>query len=309
MWETEIFPGGGSYAPVLNKEEMEQRLIDVLKASAKKIGVLTPTVSTAIQGAGTLCKYMELPPLSKKELEFAVPSEARKFIPFPMDQVVLSYITVPQVSTGGKKTGIFFAAAHISNVDYIKDLMNKAGIEITGLEVPILPLMREFSKNHDVPGNQFFMLINVGFRITHVVISHGGYPYFVREFPLAGRDFTYAFQMGSQSSWAAAEDYKKEYDVNRGEIQLNPFISNWENEIKSSLEFFMKQFKNISPEIKHVYLSGGSAGLKGLDTRLSGYLNIPVTVDGLDKLRWKGKGDPPENIYAYNTAIGLALES
>lgn len=308
LWKREILPDRISYDQSLKGKELEIRLLEILKDYKKKNTGGFRSVSASIQGENTFCGYIEFPHMSNKELEFAVPSVAHKYIPFPLEQVGLFYVPVPHVHKDKKKSAVFFVAAQKKSVKELDSILTNANIKISGLEVPVFPLVRNFSANHKPADEQFYALVHTGFRLTHIIIVKDGFPYYAREFSLAGRDFTYAFQMGFQNSWDSAEKYKLNYDANSREIHIEPFLTRWLDEVKKSLDFFTKQFKDVSPVINKLYLSGGTSLLKGLDLRLSEYINIPVTIDSIEQLKWKSEGNPPLNFNTFNIATGLGLE-
>jgi Tfp pilus assembly PilM family ATPase len=77
-------------------------------------------------------------------------------------------------------------------------------------------------------------------------------------------------------------------------------------QISSSLSWFKAQVHLRNLAISRIYLSGGGAGLTGLDAYLSRRFNLPVAIfdpfAGLD-------GDRPERPHEYATALGLALST
>jgi len=278
----------------------------LLKNCKKDCPLYKSAVSTAIQGEGTVSRYIEMPRLSKKELDTAVTSQALKYIPFPMESVNLSYITVPQIEAEKNKTGVFFVAAQKKSIEYMKNILEKCGLELERIETPVMAMVRAFARNHKLPSDRFFALIHTGFRLTHLVVIRDRYPYYSREISLAGRDFTYAFQMGQQSSWEEGENYKLNYDVAECDVSIEPFITRWQKEIKKSLSFFTKQLPG-NCKVEEVYISGGSSLLKGLDKRLEEYLKIPVKIGCWDQIKRCDKFSHIKEVGIYEIATGLAL--
>ena len=307
LWRAELFPERQSREQILQGEKLRRRLAELLKSCQKECRTFGRSVNTAIQGEGTVYSYLELPPLSDRELEVAVPSQAIRILPFPIDQVNLSYIKVPPINTKEKKLAVFLVAAPKLMVNTMKLLLKSLNLKPESLDTPVLALTREFVRNHKLPRDQFFVLIGVGFRFTQVVVLRDGFPYYAREFDLAGRDFTYAFQMGLQTSWEEAEKYKLSYNVARKQVEIEPFLTRWVDEVKKSLGFFRVKFSNQAPPpVQSVYLSGGTAAWKGLAERLSESLNLPVTVDDWEQIP---SPDEPHQGCVFKVAVGLALEN
>ena len=306
LWEKEIMPERASQEQALKEAEWQNRLCALLKECPKEIPLFSHPVATALEGEGVISQYLELPHLSPKELEVAVSSKIIKILPFPIDQVKVSFLQVPPLTRGERVSAVYWIAARKDYIEKALKLFKNCGVTIGHLETPVLPLAREFSDNHKVPKDQFFALVNLGFRWTQVVIVRDGYPYFSREIPIAGKSFTYAFQMGTQSSWSEAEKYKLDYQVERREPQIESFLQRWLDEVKKSLGFFANQLNQENNPVKQIYLSGGTARWKGLDARLAEYLNIPVVMDPWEQIADRTQTKHPET---FKVAVGLALEA
>jgi len=304
-----ILPERSSKDDTPGKEAIQRCIADVIREFQKESQSFKRQVSASIQGGGSITKYIELPPLKPKELAVAVPSAAIRHIPFPMDRITLSFIQVPQISSQEKKTGVFFIAEQNDEIESLKENIKASGLELNRLETPSLPLTRLFGKNHRPPKDSFHAIVHTGFKFTHVIVFRDRYPYFAREFPLGGRDFTYAFQMGEQIPWNEAEEKKKSYDALQRDIGMEPFLTRWLQEVKKSMSFFEKTFSMENITINKVFLSGGGAAFRNLDSRLEKHLDIPVQVDTLDHVKFKGKAPEDHFQGTYAVATGLALEN
>jgi type IV pilus assembly protein PilM len=266
-----------------------------------------PIISASIQGDGAIGNYLEFPSMEKKKLETAIQTATQEVIPFPTNETTIDYIPVPSISREKKNTNAFFTIAIKKNaIKKIRRLMENCNLASDNLDVYALPLIRSFASNHAKVSDKFVGLIHLGSRLTSVVVIRDGYPYFMWNFPIAGFDFTYAFQMAMQSSWQEAEKYKLDYDVMTRQIPFEPILIRWKDQVKNSLDNFIKLHKNINPRMFKVFLSGGSAQMKGLDKFLSESLNLPVAIDNWDKMKPE-KDLQNKFIGAYNIAIGLSL--
>lgn len=306
LWHSEIFPDREDKDQVMGEDSLCARLKAITTELKDKLPHFSMESNGVIQGEWTVNQYLELPVLSKKELDLAVEAKAMKNIPFGADQINLDYIQVPPVSGDSKKTGVFVAAAHREVLEKYKNFLNGCGLKIQRLETTVMPLAREFSHNHRDMGNGCFLIIHSGYRITHLLIIKNGFPYYAREFNLAGRDFTYAFQMAFQTTWAQAEKYKTDYDALRRDPTIEPFISRWLDEVKRSIRFFSDSFADADLKIEKIFISGGTAGMRNLDRLLSSHLSIPVELDRWESIKVASEAkelDP----WLFKVAAGLAL--
>ena len=86
---------------------MKSELYAELSRNARR---LYDTVLQGDEVYRNFVRYIEIPKISTKELEVALPIEAGKFIPFPMGEESISYRIVPPLSNDIKKMGVTFVA-------------------------------------------------------------------------------------------------------------------------------------------------------------------------------------------------------
>lgn len=284
-------------------KETIKTMVEKAKAAATRYSL---ALASTIHKQGIICRYMNMPKLSDKELATAVPSSAHKHIPFSLNEVMLSFVKVPPMVPSKDTTGVLFFAIHKDIIEEHKELISDCGLKEERLEIPALAIARECISNNTLPPDKFYAIVQTGFRYTHVVIMRNGYPYYTRDFSIGGGDFTHAFQMWKQNGWKEAELEKRNYDVSQNEVAIEPFLSNWENEIKKALRFFTSQVKETNISVEKIYLTGGSSALKGLNERLQNFVNIPVETDAFNKLKTDNKYDLARH-NGFKSAIGLSL--
>jgi type IV pilus assembly protein PilM len=310
LWEAPLHPGRNAHSDALEGERLATRLSQLLTVLFRQHPSLPRTVTTAIHGEGTWCRYLELPAMSARELETAVPTIARKELPFPAESASISYVPLPDgVGRRSEKSAVFLVAARKEAVKRVKDLVESCGLEVARLDVTPLALVREFARNHP-PGDRFQVLLHVGFRQSQLIVLRGRAPYYVREFSPAGRHFVYGFQMGEQIDWEAALALFRGSDATSRTVSVEPFLQRWIDEVRRTLASFRRQVPGA--EVERVHLSGGCAVWRGLDARLAEELACPVTVDGWDRLKCvlpggDGRcGDLAPS--RFKAVVGMALE-
>jgi type IV pilus assembly protein PilM len=306
LMEFPVLPSRQAKNETLEGSDLQKWLTALVKESKKKAPMMGMDINAVVQGDWTVNQYVEFPQLPGKELDIAVESRAMKGIPFPPDKIKLDYVPVPTLDPDSTQQAVFVAAAHRDTLKKFREFLAGCGFNVKRVEPTVLPLAREFARNHKTPGDEFYALVHTGFKLTHVVILRKGFPYYAREFSLGGRDFTYAFQMGFQSSWDEAEDYKLEYDALTRDATIEPFLARWLDEVKKSTRFFKDRFPEFSPDVKKVFLSGGTAGLKNLDRVLSSHIEMPVERDGWDLLSPISR-KLPGSPWQYKVAVGLTI--
>lgn len=308
VWHSELIPERESIKQTLNHKEFYSIINSFVKKCQNGFALSSFNVNTAIQGNLTMCRYLEFPSLSQHDLELAVPSQAMKHIASPFESVSYAYAVIPPIVEDKKRTAVFLISAEKELISSLKDVLTKCGAVVQRMEVPSIGMVREFGKNRNEPKDQFYIIVNVGFKHTNIVILRGGYPYFSREFTLAGRDFTHCFQVEKNITWRMAEQYKCAYDTNMRNFMIEPVLLKWMEEVKRSISFFQKQFSSMAVKYKKIFISGGAAKWNNLNKRLEEYLGIPVEIDEWHNIKCLGEKQEHDSSVIYKVAVGLAQE-
>ncbi len=291
-------------ADFLDAAALEARLKAALPDCRKRCSPFQKSVVLSLPARAGACGYLELPSLTDQELALAVPSKVSKLIPFPLSEVSVSHLAVPMIRPGAEGRGVLYVSVQNAALQQWTELLERAGLRIHRAELPAITLAREFQRNHPEESQDFVALVNVGFRSTSVAVARGGFPYLARSFSAGGADFTYAFQMGSQSTWERAEAYKRTYDFRQRETAVEPFLARWMDEVAKTLAGFARRFNAEDLHVRRAILSGGEAAGLGLAERLAEHLDLPVEVDGWATLRGPEGAAPG----LFKIAVGLALE-
>ena len=322
LWEAPISLVKHSINDVMSEEGCYERVAVLIRSGQLGSFIGKNKIYTAIQRCGTVSRYLELPSFTKgytdSETRMALLSQASKLIPFPIDDVVLSYFKVPAILPDNKNNTFFFVAVQKDLLRRQTELLNK--LDMYALELyalfyklflftakSLLDCCHFASRWRHLEKGRFTAIVHSGFNITTVLVVRDGYPYFVKEFSLAGKDFTYLFQMYQQSSWQDAEQSKIEYDTLDCKSFVEPGIVKWLNEIKNALFYFTKELSG-SIKVEQIFLSGGTAQWKHLDERVGKYLEIPVKVNGFYNLRCEKNDLHCNNWLKCKVAAGLVLD-
>ena len=288
----------------LTGAELGQRVHELMGKIPKLKSKANWQIYLALAGPSLSAGYLEFPALTAAQLEVASPSAVAREIPHPLNEVRVFTVPVAAQQPGGK--GVFFVAAPHSALDAQTKMLSQTGLEIAGCEPALLAMIRGLTRNQPQTADEVCALVSCGFRTTTVVLLKGGSPYFSRDFRIAGSDFTYAFQMGQQVSWAEAEQMKLAYNVGEKDFHIESFVQKWLNEVKRSLDYAAKKFPLWTAQ--RVVLTGGSAMWKGLPERLGDFLQLPVARQQWQQLK-ATSATSPSDIVLYDTALGLVCRS
>ncbi len=306
LLETELLPERA----FLEDQWDERRAVETVRTTLAPIldpgAKLNPTLRVGFQSDAGVSRYLELPALKKDQVETALQSAASRLLTFPVQEAVLTSLPVPIPGRPGRSGGVFLLASPRKEAEARGAFLKKCGLQAERLEVSPLPLLRALTVNRGRFPGEPVALVRVGSRLTTVLVASEGNLYFARDFVLAGSHFTYALQMGAQSSWEEAEQAKRLCDATAREVALEPVLTRWLDQVRRNLEACARSLPELRPPVQRVFLSGGSAALKGLDARLEEALKTPVTrEDWVDLV--PPQAQPHAPMARFTTALGLAL--
>jgi type IV pilus assembly protein PilM len=215
----------------LPDDEIIWGIREVLKTSS----FTSRDVVASIPSFSTFATVIQLPYLSEEDLAKAIPFEARKYVPIPLDEVVLDWSivgivdptagvtiappkspspTVRKDSTVDKPTvEVFLAAVPKDQTARYQRIMQGAGLNLVALELENAGLIRGLLGNDLVPS----ALINIGGRSTSIVIVNKGYERLSHNYEVGGFEITKAIAQSFGVSLEEAEDLKRTVGLNPAE--------------------------------------------------------------------------------------------
>ncbi|MBI5530172.1 MAG: type IV pilus assembly protein PilM [Candidatus Doudnabacteria bacterium] len=276
----------------------------LLRQVCDKARVTTSKAITALPTFSVFSSTINLPAMSKKDLEGAVKWEARKVIPLPLDDMILDWKIIDEFqeesalklagpAEAKKNIKVFLTGAPKRLVEKYTDIFKIAGLNLLSLEIEAFALSRSL-----VGASQAtVMLVNMGAVTTNISVIVKGMPYLNRSIDVGGSTVTRAISNSLNISMERAEQFKHDIgiiSVRQGgpeeilktiEATIAPVV----NEIKYTLNLYHNQrLREIelekkageqAPEVvEKVILSGGMALLPYLPEYLSKILDTRVYI-------------------------------
>lgn len=259
----------------LSNEKTAEALKDILresKTTTRLAGVALPLTSS-------LVSFITVPSVPDKQMSEVIALEARKYIPVPMNEVMMDYSPIPReesyssgegdvVRVEDKKNQDFLVVAiHNEYINNYQIITSGAGIEPSFYEIELFSSIRSVLEQ----GIQAQMIIDMGARITKLYIVERGILRASHVINRGGQDITMAISKALSVSIDEAENLKRTHGMKGGPeykelteiITVNLDYIFYEANT-TMLNYQKKYMKNISRAI----LTGGGVLLKGL-TELS----------------------------------------
>ncbi len=292
-------------------------LAATLKELFKNSGCKGKGIVTSLSGSSVIVKKVSLAQMEEADLRGLIHDEAGKYLPFDnMDDVNYDFQILGDNEFNPNQMDVIIVAAKKTDVHSYLDAITAAGLEVVIMDVDSFALETMYEANYDFESEDIIVIVNIGASLTNINVIKGGMSIFTRDFTVAGNAITEGLQEKFNVSAEEAENMKTEGAVG-GESQntdVNTAILDCADPICSEIERSVDYFRSTfgGEDIKHVYLSGGSARIAGLDQHLSHRLNIQTElIDPLLKISYNKKNIAADKIDSIKTigavAIGLGL--
>lgn len=260
----------------LSPEEKKEEIIHILHNLLTSQHFSTNRVSISIGGPSLIIRNLQLPKMNPAEFASAIQYEIQPHIPFDLKDVYFTTAIIDEFNKEGVPyLDILAVAARKEAVDEKIEIVEKAGLKPVIVDVDIFALQNSFeiSGYEDTP----VILCNIGARMTNFVVVKNGKPLIVKDIFIGGDNFTSAIQNAKQMEYEIAEKEKREKGLDDSEIfsSIRQVLESFVLQIRQSIDYYLEK-ESSSEEIKKIFLSGGSALLKGLDSYLEEKLTIPV---------------------------------
>ena len=289
-----IAPEGSSLSSFqgpLAGEESEVRheqVVSAIRRALRESGVRTRWVVSNLPEEEAIVRYFQMPKLPKKEWEQAVRFEARKYIPFTLEDLVSDFFVVEEKEEKGKMNVVFVAAKHQVVERHIA-LLTKASLRISHLEILPFSFMRLLRQMNQMPKEKTVGIADVDGNFCTITLMKRGLPYLVRHVSLE--------MMSEQSEGMEVPPASA---TESGPLQLDPLQEKLLDEVRMTLRYYRNQFP--TEEIERLLFFGD--GIKGgVEESFSKELKFPVHIESLSRFV-QTEGAIPSRLAR---TIGMAL--
>jgi type IV pilus assembly protein PilM len=268
-------------------------------------GLSHKRVVLGVANQRVIVRTVELPAVPSAELRLSLPFQVMDILPMDVDQSVLDFFPLEEISgtdgVGNTLRGLLVAASRetvLANVTCVE----KAGLSVQAVDLTSFAVLRALGKQAG-PDFETEALIDIGARVTNIVVHRSGVPVFVRILPMGGQDVTDAVADRLAVPTLQAEAMKQQIvqAAPTGEQEnlfriVNGQAQDFVDDVSGSLDYFMSSHPGA--RVQRILVSGGGSRLLGLTECLARDTRIPVVA-----------GDPLANLRIGRTGLDeLQLE-
>jgi type IV pilus assembly protein PilM len=269
---------------------------DAVTASLKHLwaatGFTSKRVVLGMANQQVIVRQMDLPWMEQNELRRSLSFHVADQLPFDVEQSVLDFYPLEEIidDHGAKLFRGLLVAAQRDTVLANVRCAEKAGLKVASVDLTSFAVLRSMGRQTDLTvGTE--ALIDIGARVTNVVVHSAGVPRFVRIMLMGGQDVTDAVSEQLGVPLEQAEGMKQHFarystgdELAMVSRTVATTAQDFVDEIRGSLDYYGTS--NPGAPVERIVVSGGGSRLEGLIDRLAGGTRLPViTGDPLWPLR------------------------
>lgn len=271
----------------------QQKVAEIIKKIFTEAKVSSRKTIAALPNFSVFSSIISLPKMSKKELSQAISWEAKKFVPLPIEDMVLDWRPLVKKEVKDKEKikeetsdklkeknefqKILITAAPKDLVERYINVFKLANLELLAMETESFALERSLIGKD----NAVIMIVDLGAFSSDISIIENGIPILSRSIDVGGGTITQAIAKSLNIEQKRAEQFKRDIGFSSQSLNSVPkivenTISPIINEIKYSFDLF--QGRKNAGVVEKIILTGGSSVLPGLTDYLNEILQIKVYV-------------------------------
>lgn len=323
-FQTIPLPDEISTADVLPENRIST-LVPVLREVFTKNKKLPKNVAVSVAGSSVVIRYLKLPIMTKEELEKSINIEVEPFIPFPINEVYLSFDIIGEViDEGVRKNEVVVAAVKKDVVDTLISLLSQCGLTPMFIDVDSFSLERTINYNYELK-EEVVCLVNIGANITTVSIIENlttrvsrdltfGINYFLNDLQKTRQlQPSEILEYLKNDGLIISDEEKEEYLMQNKKTELSiskdlsVLLKELTTEIHKIIDFYYFQ-KGEQKPLSKIFLSGGGCIIRNLALYFSNEFKIETEI--LDPFRnIKNAEVVPDDVKPlFSVAVGLAAK-
>ena len=284
--------------------------------SATRFGAKKVVLGVANQRV--IVRQLDLPWMEQSELRKSLAFHVADFLPISVEDSVLDFYPLEEITNdeGARQLRGLLVAAQRDTVLCNVQCAENAGLRVDSVDLTSFAVLRAMGRQTDLTvGTE--ALIDVGARVTNIVVHSAGVPRFVRILLMGGQDVTDAVSEQLGVPLDRAEGLKQNFaqfatgdEMEMVSRTVATTSQDFVDEIRGSLDYYASS--SPGQPVERIVVSGGGSRLEGLAERLATGTRLPVVLgDPLWPLKVGRTGLDAEQIEFIKplaaVPVGLAL--
>lgn len=305
--EVPLPPGAVQDGEVNQPEAVASALKELWRSN--KFG--TRDVVMGVGSRRVIVRELELPFGPMAQLRASLPFQVQELLPMPVEDALLDYYPTETYTgmTGEMVKGMLVAVTKDSVRANVM-AAESAGLRPQMVDLNAFALLRALAR--DELAQQVIAVVDIGARITTIVISANGIPRFTRVVSAGGQDVTDAVAGHMKVSAGEAEALKREIGVGFasapelavGAAAIAEVTRTLVEAVRNTFVYYAGN--NPGAGIDQALLTGGGAHLPGLGQYLASASRLPIAL-GDPLLGMKVSAGVQRTLPAHSSMVALAV--
>jgi len=158
-------------------------IVQAIKRVVQENNITDRKVISALPGKDVLIRYFQMPRIPRSEWDTAVKFEAKKYIPFKLEELIWDFHVVLHKARGTKMSVTFVAVKKEVAEAYIS-LLEEAGLQPLSLEPAPFSLLRLFTLSKQLTKDKPIAILDVDYGLVDINIVKNKVCYLTRDVSL-----------------------------------------------------------------------------------------------------------------------------
>lgn len=238
-------------------------------------------VVLGVSNQKVVVRLVDLPWMPADDLKASLRYQAADLVPMPVEEAVLDFVPLEEVVTDSSRQlrGLLVAAAQDAVLDAIR-AVQKAGLKVSTVDLTPFAVLRVAGSRDPLGLSGPEAVVDIGAKVTNIIVHEGGVPKFVRILLLGGDDVTGAVVERLGIAPADAEQLKRmpaaQADPSTADARrvIDAALNDFVDEIRGSVDYFVAM--SGGRPLSRLVLSGGGSLADGLAQKLATSTRTPV---------------------------------
>jgi len=221
----------GDLEAIPSAEDKTSEITGLLREELKKSNIDSKEATLCLSGKDLIIRIIEMPLMSREELQSAISFEVKKYIPFKVEDLISDSQTM--FDRQGRTNLVLFIGIKKETLDKYISIFNKLNIKIKAIEYSAYSILRclKLANSSDKGINGILAVDILGKDEVNFTVLENG-------FPLFSRDIALISEMG-------------DLGVSE-EKSIEEVLDKLKSEIRVSLDYYRRKFS--AKEVKKIFL-------------------------------------------------------
>ncbi|WP_415899897.1 type IV pilus assembly protein PilM [Neptuniibacter sp. QD48_11] len=253
------------------------QVAETIEKAVKVAGGKLSSAIAAVPASAVITKRIEMSnAFTEFELEEQIKVEADQFIPYPLDEVALDFEVLGPVKNNDSLQQVLLVACRKTDVEQREDVISNSGLQCSIVDVDTFAVERAFPliSPEQRDESNLIGVVDIGAATLTLNVFKGTEIVYSREQAFGGNDLTNTIH---QQYGMSVEEVEQSLRLNELSSEIHdmvvlPFRGTVAQQVSRSLQFFYSS--GAHSELSALFLSGGTATIKGLVDQLTEELGI-----------------------------------